>query len=125
MSDRKEKPAAGKAAPAGDKDAKESADKGSDSGVVEAPPASLKGVAPAVKSKIERRVFWACVWSLVALGLIVWSQVDQKPIPVIVAMSVGQVIGTLALLLFVGSVVLDLRARYKIEKRTKDAPPAD
>lgn len=91
------------------------------------PPPSLQQVVPAaVKSKIERRVFWACIWSLVALGLIVWSLVDPKPIPVIVAMSVGQAIGTLALLLFVGSVLLDLRARYKIERveRKAKSPPA-
>ncbi len=90
------------------------------------PPPSLQVVPAAVKSKIERRVFWACIWSLVALGLIVWSLVDPKPIPVIVAMSVGQVIGTLALLLFVGSVLLDLRARYKIERieRKAKTPPA-
>ena len=90
------------------------------------PPPSLEVVPAAVKSKIERRVFWACIWSLVALGLIVWSLVDPKPIPVIVAMSVGQAIGTLALLLFVGSVLLDLRARYKIERveRKAKSPPA-
>lgn len=120
MSERAKKPAAERAAPAGKE--KATAEKGADS---TPPPPSLKVVPPAVQSKIERRVFWACVWSLVALGLIIWSLVDQKPIPVIVAMSVGQAIGTLALLLFIGSVVLDLRARYKIEKRTKAAPPAE
>ena len=80
-------------------------------------------VPPAVKSKIERRVFWACIWSLLALGLIAWSLLSRKPIPVIVAMSVGQAIGTLSLLLFLGSIALDIRSRYMLARRTKAAPP--
>lgn len=70
-----------------------------------------------MKSKIEGRVRLACVASLLALGLIIWSLLDPRPLPVIAAMTVGQVIGTLSLLLFLGSVALDVRARYKITKR--------
>jgi hypothetical protein len=55
----------------------------------------------------------ACALALVALGLIVWSLLDPRPIPVIVAMSVGQVIGTLSFAAFVVVVVGDLRSRYK------------
>lgn len=84
---------------------------------------SSLGAAKAVKSKIERRVFWACIWSLIALALIVWSQIQPKPIPVIVAMSVGQAIGTLSLLLFLGSVALDIRSTYRIQRRGKVPAP--
>ena len=42
----------------------------------------------------------ACWLALSALGLIVWSLLDPRPIPVIVAMSVGQVLGTLSLFAF-------------------------
>jgi hypothetical protein len=58
---------------------------------------------------IERRVAFACVLALIALGLIVWSLVDPAPLPVIGAMTVGQVIGTLSLLFFVFAIVADLR----------------
>ncbi|HMI84310.1 MAG TPA: hypothetical protein VK550_09465 [Polyangiaceae bacterium] len=51
----------------------------------------------------------ACVLSLVGLGLMVWSLLDPTPMPVLVAMSVGQVFGTLSLLAFLGVVVADLR----------------
>jgi hypothetical protein len=56
---------------------------------------------------------YACVLALLALGLIVWGVVDPRPIPVIVAMSVGQVIGTLSFVVFLVVVVTDVRSRYK------------
>jgi hypothetical protein len=55
----------------------------------------------------------ACVLALVALALIVWSLFDPMPIPVIVAMSVGQVVGTLSFLAFGFVVVADLRKRMR------------
>jgi hypothetical protein len=58
---------------------------------------------------IERRVAFACVLALIALGLIVWSLVDPAPLPVIGAMTVGQLIGTLSLLFFLFAIVADLR----------------
>jgi len=84
----------------------------------ETPVPSMKAVPAQMVSKIESRVRWACIWSLIALGLIVWALIQPKPLPVIVAMSVGQAIGTLSLLLFLGSVALDIRARYRLTKRS-------
>ncbi len=55
----------------------------------------------------------ACALALFALGLIVWSLLDPRPIPVIVAMSVGQVLGTLSFAAFLIVVVGDVRSRYK------------
>jgi hypothetical protein len=51
----------------------------------------------------------SCIVALVALGLIAWSLVDPRPIPVIVAMSVAQILGTLSFLAFLFVVVRDLR----------------
>lgn len=50
----------------------------------------------------------ACVTTLIALGLMAWGIVHPKPVPVMVAMSVGQALGTLAFLLFLGVVLRDL-----------------
>ncbi len=55
----------------------------------------------------------ACALALFALGLIVWSLLDPRPIPVIVAMSVAQVIGTVSFAAFIVVVVGDLRSRYE------------
>jgi len=60
-----------------------------------------------------RMMTWACVLALFALGLIVWSILDPRPIPVVVAMSVAQVIGTLSFVAFLLVVVKDLQSRYR------------
>jgi hypothetical protein len=53
----------------------------------------------------------ACLTALLALGLIVWSLLDPRPLPVVAAMSVGQVLGTLSLGSFVYVVIADVRGR--------------
>ncbi|HSN97102.1 MAG TPA: hypothetical protein VLS89_02355 [Candidatus Nanopelagicales bacterium] len=58
---------------------------------------------------IERRISVACVLALVALALMAYSLLDPRPPAVIVAMSVGQALGTLSLLFFVVVVLWDLR----------------
>lgn len=55
----------------------------------------------------------SCVLALVALGLILWSLFDPRPIPVIAAMSAGQVLGTLSFGAFLLVVVMDWRKRYR------------
>jgi hypothetical protein len=55
----------------------------------------------------------ACLLALLALGLMMWSLFDPRPVPVIVAMSVGQVLGTVSLVTFLYVVVTDLRARIR------------
>ena len=52
---------------------------------------------------------YACVLGLIGLALMSWSLFDQGWIPVMMAMSVGQGIGTLSFLLFLLVVFIDLR----------------
>ena len=59
----------------------------------------------------------ACVCALAALGMMAWSLFDPRPLPVVAAMSVGQVLGTLSFLSFLYVVAMDLR-------RTKGETPA-
>jgi hypothetical protein len=60
----------------------------------------------------NRRILEAAsVTTLVALGLMLWSEAVPKPLPVIVAMSVAQGLGTLSLLAFVYVAVSDVRRR--------------
>jgi len=67
----------------------------------------------------------ACVLALVALALFAWSLVYPHPLQVIVAMSVGQVLGTISLVLFLAVVFLDLRdAQQKEKERTALPPPS-
>jgi hypothetical protein len=53
----------------------------------------------------------ACLLTLVALALMVWSLLEPTPMPVIVAMSIGQALGTLSLLAYLAVVIADLRRR--------------
>ena len=52
---------------------------------------------------------WACVLGLIGLALMSWSLFDQGWIPIMMAMSVGQGIGTLSFALFLVIVLIDLR----------------
>jgi len=54
-------------------------------------------------------LWWACLLALVALVLMVWSLFDPGPVPVMVAMSLGQLLGTASLAIYVYVVVHDLR----------------
>jgi hypothetical protein len=77
---------------------------------------------------IERRVARACVLALIALGLIAWSLVDPAPLPVIGAMTVGQLLGTLSLLFFLFAIVADLRPallRLRLRAARTAAPSGD
>lgn len=51
----------------------------------------------------------AALVALVALGLILWAFFDGRPIVLVMAMSVGQGLGTLSLVLFLGVVLVELR----------------
>ena len=68
----------------------------------------------------EKLVRAAAVLALVGVALFVWSVVDPRPVPVVVAMSVGQGIGTLSFLLYVLAIYLDL-SRARVLGRGADA----
>ena len=57
----------------------------------------------------SRLLTYACVLGLVGLVLMCWSLFSQGWIPVMMAMSVGQGIGTLSFVLFLVVVIIDLR----------------
>lgn len=62
----------------------------------------------------DRLVRVAAILALVALPLMVWSVMDPTVWPVLVALSLGQAIGTLSFVLFLIAVARDLRVREKI-----------
>jgi hypothetical protein len=67
----------------------------------------------------------ACVLALASLGLMVWSLFDPRPVPVIAAMSIGQVLGTTSLGSFVYVVLSDVRARLRPAAAAKTTEPGD
>jgi hypothetical protein len=65
----------------------------------------------------------ACALALVALALMVWSLLRPTPMPVLVAMSVGQVLGTVSLLMFGVVVVADMRQAHLERAPGSTEPP--
>lgn len=63
------------------------------------------------KPPLRTALLLSCMLALVGLALMVWSQLDPRPIPLIVAMSAGQAIGTVSLGLFGWVVVSDIRRK--------------
>jgi hypothetical protein len=66
----------------------------------------------------EILIRYACVLALVALPLMVWSIFDPTVWPVMVALSVGQGIGTLSFALFLFAVTRDLGVKKKLARDT-------
>jgi hypothetical protein len=69
----------------------------------------------------EKLVRVACVLALVALPLMVWSVFDPRAFPVLIALSLGQGIGTVSFLLFLTVVARDLRIKRRLSGQ---APPS-
>lgn len=61
----------------------------------------------------------ACILALVALPLMVWSVFDPRVWPVLVALSLGQGIGTLSFVLFLVAVARDLGVKKKLREETE------
>jgi len=70
----------------------------------------------------ERILRVACVLALVALPLMVWSLFDPTVWPVLLALSVGQGLGTLSFALFLVAIARDLHVKRKLQSAR---PPAD
>lgn len=65
----------------------------------------------------------AAVLTLLGLAFMVWAIVDPRATPVMIAMSVGQGMGTLAFLIYLGVVLADLRrARVFSDDQTDEEP---
>lgn len=61
----------------------------------------------------------ACVFTLIALGFMAFGILHPRPLAVIAAMSIGQGIGTLGMLMFFAVVAPDIRSAL----RRKEPPP--
>ncbi len=62
----------------------------------------------------------ACILALVGLALMMWSLFDPHAQPILIALSLGQVIGTLSLALYVRVVVRDYRRARLVASSTTD-----
>jgi hypothetical protein len=56
---------------------------------------------------------WSAILTLVGLALMVWSMLQPTPLPVMLAMTAGQVIGTAAFVIYLFVVIRELRRDLK------------
>jgi hypothetical protein len=79
-------------------------------------------------ARYQRILQGACACSLASLALMVWSLFDPRPLQVVGAMSVGQVLGTLSLGAFLLVVVSDMRTKHfelaPTDREDSKAPPS-
>jgi hypothetical protein len=68
-------------------------------------------------SKTEKKLRAACYMTLLALAMMVYSLVHPKPLPVIVAMSFSQALGTFSLFLFLVVVAADFRRSRILDRK--------
>lgn len=64
----------------------------------------------------------SAVLTLLALALMIWSVFQPTPMPVMLAMSLGQALGTGAFALFGLAILIDLRRSRRV-RRASGVPP--
>jgi peptidoglycan/LPS O-acetylase OafA/YrhL len=70
--------------------------------------------------RARRFLVVSCVCALVALGLMTWQLFDPRVLPIIVAMSAGQALGTASFAIYLYVVVADFRARLRPEGESRE-----
>lgn len=79
-------------------------------------------------SRIQLALQLAAVAALAALALMMWGVLDSRPIALVVAMSVGQALGTASFAVFLVVVFIDLwkaNVFSAVARRFSDKPDRD
>ena len=77
----------------------------------------LKRRAARIKTTTLLRI--SAVFTLLGLAMMVWSMVQPTPLPVMLAMSVGQMLGTGAFVLYLVVIVIDLRTGRRMRRESR------
>lgn len=80
---------------------------------------SMRGRIRAFFDRPTALLRWSAALTLLALALMVWSMLQPTPLPVMLAMTAGQGLGTLALLMYLFVVIQDFR---RIRRERKSGP---
>jgi hypothetical protein len=65
------------------------------------------------RRQAPRLLVVACICSLAALALMTWQLFDPRVFPIIIAMSMGQILGTASFVAYLYVVMNDLRRQYR------------
>lgn len=78
-----------------------------------------KLVARAKRVQMTTLVRISAAFTIVGLAFMVWSLLVPTPLPVMLAMSVGQAFGTAAFLLYLVAIVIDLRRERRAKRESQ------
>lgn len=78
-----------------------------------------KLVERARRVKMPTLLRFSAAFTIVGLALMVWSLLQPTPMPVILAMSVGQMFGMAAFGLYLISIVMDLRRARRARRESQ------
>lgn len=70
-----------------------------------------------LRRSVPELVRLSCVLALLALGLVCWSVLQPRPVPVILAMSAGHLLGGSAFACYLLAVILDAMQRPPAAER--------
>ena len=86
--------------------------------------ASLPGSEPPLLKRLSIAgvIRFACAANLLSLALMSWSVLDPTPLPVMVSMSVGHALGSLALASYLGAVLLYQLRQLRVRRRSARPP---
>ncbi len=71
--------------------------------------------------RVDRWLVIACAFALAALALMTWQILDPTVWPVLVAMSLGQVLGTASFAAFGYVVFADFQTRRRAERESSNS----
>jgi len=78
---------------------------------------------PFARTRSIRLLQSSAVLTLAALALMLWSLFEPTPLPVMLAMTAGQALGTTALAIYVFVIVRDLRRDRSRRRHDSLMPP--
>jgi hypothetical protein len=70
--------------------------------------------------KVPHLLRVAAALSLVALALMMWSMFDPRPAPVLIGLSLGQLLGTSSFAIYLSIVIWDIRRRRREASTPED-----
>jgi len=70
---------------------------------------------------VRKLLRFSAILTLIALVLMVWSMAVPTPLPVLIAMTVGQGLGTLAFGLYIYVIIQDLRTFRRGERARRSS----
>jgi hypothetical protein len=68
----------------------------------------------------QRTADFAALLALISVALIAWSAIDSRPLALVLAMTAGQAVGTVSLIVLVAAIIMDLRRARLLSSKSGD-----